>query len=119
MGLQPPRGVTREEVVNICVCNFLLIEGKKITMCGANVLFLCTVRTKLLVLTFPLCSSGSVSFLLPSLFPIFPLLPPFFCYIYIGMSSSSSAHTYFVAGSCFHNLDLSGLPLTILPFAPG
>ena len=48
MGLQPPRGVTREEVVNICVCNFLLI----ITVCGAYVLFLCTVRTKLLVLFF-------------------------------------------------------------------
>ena len=28
MGLQPPRGVTWEEVVSIRVCNFLLIEGK-------------------------------------------------------------------------------------------
>ena len=28
MGLQPPRGVAREEVVNICFHNFLLIKGK-------------------------------------------------------------------------------------------
>ena len=28
MCLQPPRGVAREEVVHIFVCNFLLIEGK-------------------------------------------------------------------------------------------
>ena len=28
MCVQPPRGVTWEEVVNVCVCNFLLIEGK-------------------------------------------------------------------------------------------
>ena len=28
MGFQPPRGVTREEVISICVCDFLLIEGK-------------------------------------------------------------------------------------------
>ena len=28
VGLQPPRGVTWEEVVSIYGCNFLLIEGK-------------------------------------------------------------------------------------------
>ena len=37
MGLQPPRGVTREEVVSICACDFLPIEGKICLQCAVYV----------------------------------------------------------------------------------